>query len=209
MDNNIEHIILNKKYEELNSDELSAISEYISSALEYEQIREILYKIKFSKEEIIVPESSVKEALLNKFRQANSQKILKIVDNPSKGKYVLLYRLAYAALIAVGLFVAFLLYRNSGNKEILTSNKLSQPQKQHSTKPQKSENYKTFDQNIDSINNYFTSTIDTKVNITQKDTVIKINIPQDSTNQLSISTTNKGRPLKEDIALMDIMYVAL
>jgi hypothetical protein len=211
MDNNIENIILNKTYKELNSDERVLISEYISSPEEYNEIKITLAKILSVKEEELIPEASVKNNLLKKFHPATQLQLVSGSGQNNSKSRIMNPWFAYAALIVAGLFIAFLIFRNSGKQEPSIAEKEIIPEKviqpdHHQTLSDDSVN--PVQENKTKNENNLAQIVNKQANITPADTSKEIMLAQNN-SQILNNTTKKGRTLKDDLALADLMYVAL
>jgi hypothetical protein len=212
MENNIEKIILNKEYEILDKTELSAISEHIANAEEYAQVRQLLQKLKTQDEETLAPDPAIKALLINKFQSASALNIISTQVAQSKGRRIIYLRLSYAAMIAAALIIAFLLIKPSGNKENIIANKTLPKTKTTIPNNQTIELAKTQEKQVTPFalkNDTSISAIVKQALIARKDSTSLVNIAALNNNQSQIQTMKKGRSLSEDLAVLDVMYVAL
>lgn len=210
MKDTIEQLLLQKEYDDLSAEELKIIAEQFPTKQEYDDSRNTLLLLYSSKEENIIPSASVKSALLKRFSQSNNLKVVKNGNEDQSQSRVLIYRLAAAALILAGLFTTFLIFRNHGEKNNTIAEKKDTASKKIQTYQSQDTSTIHSEEIIKNSNSSNALVQNNKqVNIVKKDSINQNNLAQVNSTQTSNTALPKGHPLIDDLALADIMYVAL
>lgn len=127
----IEALMLHKAYDELTDDERRLVDMHISSASEYNDMRETLLNVKktFDEEKITLrPQVNMKEALLKKFEAVHGTSSSSIPPESQKKKFFIPVYMRYAgvaAVLVVGLFMVFTQYnaqKKSSSEDIVMYN---------------------------------------------------------------------------------------
>lgn len=127
----IEALMLHKAYDELTDDERRLVDMHISSASEYNDMRETLLNVKktFDEEKITLrPQVNMKESLLKKFEAVHGTNSSSIPPESQKKKFFIPVYMRYAgvaAVLVVGLFMVFTQYnaqKKSRSEDIVMYN---------------------------------------------------------------------------------------
>lgn len=111
---NMDELLLNKKFSQLNENEQKFVLEMLGSEAEYEQMQNMLLCIKhsFAEEEEIIPHTKIKDSLMQAFeKKYNKNKKIIAFNQNKKFLYSPVFQMAAIAVILIG--IGILLF-NSG-----------------------------------------------------------------------------------------------
>lgn len=121
----IENIIRDHDYSELNSEQLTAINELASSEEEYTTMRQIIASAPLLNEEI-VPSPKLKVSLMETFAATHAAAPTAATSNSGSNRKVIFLWMRGAAAIAAILIVIFMVYplfNGDSNNELVADNK--------------------------------------------------------------------------------------
>lgn len=115
----IEHLLLHKKYDELNSSELKEVKEYFENATDYNDMRDTLMQVKSTlaaDKLLIKPSVELKEKLLKQFENTYTNQNEKITGKKRPFYKSMAFQWSAAASVVVLLSISAVSFFNNLNK---------------------------------------------------------------------------------------------